>query len=266
MTNTRKFINVGIAFFFMLAGVSLLHADVLSDIQMRKKIRIAIDLSVPPFGQLDGQLQAMGSDVEAAQKLAKDMGVALEIVQVTGPNRIPFLMTGKADIVMASFSITPERAKVVTFTLPYGASEFVVAAAKSMDIKSIDDLNARRVGVPRGSMQDNLLTPLVSKNTKMVRFDDDATVLAAILSGQVDVLCSPHSLISALIKQNPSKNIEVKFSLKVIPYAIGIKKNETQLENFLNKWVKDNWDNGELARIYEKNTGSPLADLSQFYK
>ncbi|MBP0600438.1 transporter substrate-binding domain-containing protein [Herbaspirillum sp. LeCh32-8] len=258
-TKKAAAVMLGVACF-----AQVVHADTLADIKARKKVLIAIDLGAPPFGRTNAKMEPEGSDVETAKALAKDMGVELEIVQVTGPNRIPFLMTGKADMVIASFSITPERQKVVGFTQPYGASQFVVAAPKGENIKSINDLTGKRVAVVRGNMQDSLLTPLAPKGTNIVRFDDDATVTAAIVSGQVDAFCTPNSLASAVAKQNPSKNLETKFAIKDIPYAIGIRKNEPALEKWLNDWIAANVKNGKLADIYQRNVGSPMPDLSQF--
>ena len=96
----------------------LAQADLLDDIRAAKKVRIAIDLGVPPYGMTDSQMKATGSDVETARLLARDLGVELEIVQTTGANRIPFLQTGKADIVVSSLSVTPEREKVIDFSVP----------------------------------------------------------------------------------------------------------------------------------------------------
>lgn len=258
-TKKAAAVVLGVACFAQVA-----HADALADIKARKKVLIAIDLGAPPFGMTSAKLEPQGSDVETARALAKDLGVELEIVQVTGPNRIPFLMTGKADMVIASFSITPERQKVVSFSQPYGASQFVVAAPKGEAIKSLNDLVGKRVAVVRGNMQDSLLTPLAPKGANIVRFDDDATVTAAIVSGQVDAFCTPNSLASAVSKQNPSKNIETKFVIKDIPYAIGIRKNEPALEKWLNDWIGANLKNGKLAGIYQQWVGSPMPDLSQF--
>lgn len=237
------------------------HANTLDDIMQRKKMLVAIDLGAPPFGLMDAKLQAQGSDVDVARMLAKDMGVELEIVQVTGPNRIPFLMTGKADMVISSFSITPERAKVVSFTNPYAASEFVVAGPKQNAIAAMGDLVGKRIGVVRGNMQDSLLTPLAPKGTNIVRFDDDATVTAALMSGQVDAICAPNSLAGALAKQNPAKQIETKFSIKVIPYAIGMRQNDAELQKYLNSWIALNLSNGRLAASYQRWVGSPLPEL-----
>jgi polar amino acid transport system substrate-binding protein len=247
-----------------LGAIQLAHADTLADIKQRKKVLVAIDLGAPPFGMTDGNMQAQGSDVEVARMLAKDLGVELEIVQVTGPNRIPFLMTNKADMVISSFSITAERAKVIAYTHPYGASQFVIGAPKATAIKGIDDLAGKRIAVVRGNMQDSLLTPIAPKGANIVRFDDDATVTVAVLSGQVDGLCAPASLVSALAKQNPAKGLESKFAIKVIPYAIGIRQNEPELQKWLNGWIAANLANGKLGAAYQKWVGTPLPDLTPF--
>lgn len=248
-----------------LAGaMTAVHADTLSDIRQRKKVLIAIDLGAPPFGMTNAKLEPQGSDVETARLLAKDLGVELEIVQVTGPNRIPFLMTGKADMVISSFSITPERSKVVSFSDPYGASQFVIAAPKSLAIKSVADLAGKRIAVVRGNMQDLLLTPMAPKSAVIVRFDDDATVTAAVMSGQVDGLCTPNALAAAIAKQNPAKDLESKFSIKVIPYAIGTRQNEPELQKWLNGWIAANLKNGKLPAIYQQWVGTPLPDMTQF--
>jgi len=96
-----------------VAVMSLAHADALDDIRKAGKIRIAIDLGVPPYGMTDDNLQPTGLDVEAARLLAKDWGLEFEHVPTTGASRIPALQTGKADLVISSLSYTAERAKVI---------------------------------------------------------------------------------------------------------------------------------------------------------
>lgn len=240
------------------------HADTLADIKARKKILVALDLGAPPFGSTDANMQPQGSDVDTARALAKDLGVDLEIVPVTSPNRIPFLMTKKADVVISSFSITPERMKVVDYSKAYGALDFVVAAPKSSNIKSLNDLVGKRVAVVRGNIQDLRLTPVAPKGTTIVRFDDDATASTAILSGQVDAICTPSILVAAIAKQNPSKELENKFSISAAAYAVGMRKNDDALKAWVNDWVLANRKNGRLAQIYQKWVGSAMPDLGQF--
>src|SRR3981189_3402350 len=134
----------GAAFALLSLGLSA-HADTLDDLKKASKIRIAIDVAIPPFGMTDDKMQPTGSDVDLARLLAKDLGAELEIVPTTGPSRIPFLQTGKAALLISTLSITAERAKVIDFSLPYADHLSVVAALKSIDVKTLDDLAGRKV-------------------------------------------------------------------------------------------------------------------------
>lgn len=98
-----------------LLGTAAASADTLTDIHNRKKMLVGIDLGIAPFGMTDARMQPQGSDVDVARQIARDMGVELEIVPVTGPNRVPYLMTKKVDMVISVFSITPERERSLAF-------------------------------------------------------------------------------------------------------------------------------------------------------
>ena len=109
---------------------------------------------------IDANMKPTGSDVETAQLLAKDWGLELEFVQTTGATRIPNLQTGKADIIISTLSVTPERAKVIDFSKPYAALQSVVGARKDLPIKDWADLKGKTVTVTRGTTQDTELTAL----------------------------------------------------------------------------------------------------------
>ena len=80
-------------------------------------MRIATPLDVPPFGSQNEKREPEGFDIELAGMVAKALGVKLEMQQVTGANRIPFLLTNKVDIVISVMGLTPERAKQIMFTV-----------------------------------------------------------------------------------------------------------------------------------------------------
>ena len=189
------------AFALLSLGLSA-HADTLDDIKKAGKIRIAIDLAIPPFGMTDDKMQPTGSDVDLARLLAKDMGVELEIVTTTGPTRIPMLQTNKADIVVSTLSITPDRAKVIDFTIPYADHPSVVGALKSLQIKEMADLDGKKVAVVRGTTQDTDLTQK-AKGAQLVRYEDDATMALAVASGQVDILATARSLLAGDQQEEP---------------------------------------------------------------
>ena len=108
----RTMTALAVATLAMIGITHMARADELDDIKKAGKIRIAIDLGVPPYGMTDEKLQPTGLDVETAQALAKDWGLQFEHVPTTGASRIPSLQTGKADLVISSLSYTAERAKV----------------------------------------------------------------------------------------------------------------------------------------------------------
>ena len=94
----------------------------------RPKDRISTDLAIPPSGMMDSSMKPTGSDVEVAQLLAKDWGLELEFIQTTGATRIPNVQAGKADIIISTLSVTPERAKVIDFSKRYATLQSDIAA------------------------------------------------------------------------------------------------------------------------------------------
>jgi len=235
-------------------GAGTAHADLLKDIREAKKIRIALDTGSPPYGFVDDAMKPVGSDVETAHLLAQDLGVAIEIVQTTSPNRIPFLQTGKADIVVASLSVTPEREKVIDFSVPYAQILAVVAGPKGASIKSFEDLKGKRVATTRGSNNDKVVTT-GAKDAQIVRYDDDATLVTAAVSGQADIIATSPAIVGTVLGKAPQKDLEQKFVMQTVPLGIGLRKNEPELKAWINDWVAKNTANGKLAVIYKKYHG-----------
>ena len=237
------------------------HADQLDDIRKAKKILIAVDLGVPPYGMTDDKLQPAGVDIETAKLLAKDWGVEFEHVPITGATRIPALQTGKADLVISTLSITPERAKVIDFSLGYAVLRTVIAAPKNVNVKSLADLDGKTVGTVRGTTHDTQLTKEGPKGMKLVRYEDDATEQQAFQSGQVDIFSTAEMLVPQIDKRAPNRQVEVKFVLDNFKLAIGVKKDEKRLLEEVNKWIAARLKDGTLNAIYKKQFGSDLPDM-----
>ena len=129
----------------LLSGAAL--ADRLDDIKKNGVLRAAVFDSNQPFGFLDAKTKKInGLDVEYAEAIAKKLGVKLELVPTNPANRIPLLVSGKADIVAANFTITEERAKQIDFSQPYFATGARFIAAKDK-LKTAEQLEGLRVGV-----------------------------------------------------------------------------------------------------------------------
>ena len=234
------------------------RADLLDDIMKAKKIRISTDLAIPPSGMMDANMQPTGSDVETAQLLAKDWGLELEFIQTTGATRIPNVLTGKADIIISTLSVTPERAKVIDFSKPYAALQSDVGCLKTLSVKDWADLKDKTIGVSRGTTQDTTLSNMKDKELKIARYDDDATMVTAAVSGQADCIASSATIINQIGVKSPSRPFESKVPITTFDLAIGLKKGEPRLMEKLNAWVTENLKNGKLNAIYKKFHGSEL--------
>ena len=235
------------------------RADLLDDIMAAKKIRITTDFAIPPSGMVDANMKPIGSDVETAQLLAKDWGLELEFVQTTGATRIPNIQTGKADIIISTLSVTPERAKVIDFSKPYAALQSVVGARKDLPIKDWADLKGKTITVTRGTTQDTDLTNLSKeKDFRVARYDDDATMVTAAVTGQADIIATSATIVNQIGQKNPSRVFEPKVPIRNLDLAVGVKQGEPRLIAKLNEWITDNLKNGKLNEIYKKYHGSDL--------
>jgi polar amino acid transport system substrate-binding protein len=258
---SRFFAAAAAAIFGLALGTVQADAQALDRILKEKKIRITAELTSPPFGILDKDNKPTGSEVETARQLAKDLGVELELVQVTGPQRIPALQSDRADLAISSLSITAERAKSVWFSNPHGALSIVIGAPKNVNIKGPADLAGKKIGMTRATLEEQEVPKIAPPGTNIVFFDEHAATQQALLTGQVDAIGSAAFLINDLAKKAPDKGIESKFTVRTAYYGIAVKPGNLDLLQWVNTWIFVNKHNGVLAKIYEQHTGVKLIDL-----
>jgi polar amino acid transport system substrate-binding protein len=240
-------------------------AQTIDDIVKRGKLIVGVNTTTPIFGLMGKDGQPEGYDSDVARLAGKYMGVPVEFVPVTSANRIPYLLSGRVDVVIALFGITPERALQVSFSIPYATEAATLVAPQSRSVKTVDDLKGLRVGVPRGAMQDLILTPVAAeKGINLMRFDDEATGLQAMISGQIDLVGTGLLVHRTLNRNDPGKNYEVKIVLRELHFGIGTRRNQTDLIQWLNTFIYFIKNNGELDAISRKWRELPLGDLPVF--
>ena len=233
----------------------------LDDIIKSGQILIGIDLNSPPYGFQDPNGQPTGSEVETAQLLAKDLGVKLQIVPTTVANRVPYLVTDRVDLIMATFAITAERAKSVWFSSPYGVTGTVVLSPKSVQMHDYADLSGKKIATTRGSAAELALNSNVPKGTNILRLDDDSAASAALVTGQADALTTTPAIASELMKRFPDKQFEIKFTIFKYWYGVGVAPGNINLLQWVNTFVFLNVQNGMMSKISEKWTGLALPSI-----
>ena len=258
----RRSFNGAIAALGLGATLSLLapfaSAQTVADIKKKGEITVGMLVDFPPYGTMNTSNQPDGYDADVAKLLAKDLGVKLNLVPVTGPNRIPFLLTNKLDLLVASLAITPERAKQVQFSNPYAAATIVLYGDKKANIKAPADLKGKRIGVARASTQDVALTAIAPEGTEIRRFDDDASGMQALISGQVDAIGASTTVAAQIAKRVPANTFEDKFILRQQQMGVAMRPDQAELLKTVNDFVAKNTANGELNKLYLKWLGTDM--------
>jgi len=239
-----------------LAMASPASAD-LQDLIDSGKVRIGVPVDVPPFGSVGPDNEPVGLDIEVAKMLAEALGVELELTQITGANRVPFLVTGKLDIVISVMGATPQRALQVAFSSPYAALAIGVFGPEGAPVTAPGEIGDLTVGVARGTTQDIELTAL-APDANIMRFEDDATAAAAYLSGQVDLLATANIVTQDLAKKHPDKEFAPKFIIRFSPAHIAFPQGNPELGRWLDVFVFYNRMNGKLSELSEEWLGTPL--------
>jgi len=263
MTITRRGFGMVAAAGLAAAAFGITVADAATPDEIKKNgtLKVGVLVDYPPFGGTDANQQPAGYDADVAALMAKSLGVKLELVPVTGPNRIPYLLTNKIDVLIATFGITAERAKQVLFSNPYSALTIYVLAPKSLKITGPEDLKSVSIGVARASTQDTAITKIAPQGTDIKRFDDDATALQALISGQVQALGASNTILAQLNKDYPKMEIEPKITLKAQANGMAFRKSDTALRDYANQFIAEIVKNGELSKINERWFGIKLEGL-----
>lgn len=251
----------------LLAGFALAStpawADRLDDIRKAGVLRVAAFDANPPFGFVDAtSRKIVGLDVDVANELAKKLAVRLELVPTNPANRIPLLTAGKVDLVLANFTITEERAKVVNFSIPYFASgtQFI---AKKGTLKSADQLSGLRIGVDKGTTNEIQLREQYPKAT-LVAYDDTPFAFTALRNGNVQAISQDGPKLIGLLANVPDRDkYEIPpFAISQDYIGVGVPKGEAALTDYVNKTLVELEADGRAARIYNSwfgpDTKTPL--------
>jgi polar amino acid transport system substrate-binding protein len=237
------------------------HAGALDEIIDAGVVRIAVPKDLPPFGAVNEQGRLEGYDIDVANLVARDLGVSLELIPVTSIDRIPFLITRKADLVIANLGITPERARTIGFSTPYAPFFSGVFGGPELSVTSPADLQGKKVAVTRDTIEDRELTRIAPQGTEIVRFDDNGATLSAFFSGSVDLVATGNVVIAMQLKQHPQRQAASKIRLADSPPGIGMRHGEPELQHWVNVFIFHKKLTGDLDRLSRQWLGEPLPPL-----
>ena len=133
-------------------------ARTLDEIKESGELVVGVFSDKKPFGYVDENGDYQGYDVYFARRLAEDLGTELKLVSVDAPNRVEYLTSAKVDIILANFTVTPERAEVVDFALPYMKVALGVVSPDGALITDVAQLDGKTVIVSKGTTAETYFT------------------------------------------------------------------------------------------------------------
>lgn len=237
---------------------SAAQAEALDSIMAAKVIKVAVPQDFAPFGFVGKDLKPQGYDIDMANLIAKELGVKAEIIPVTSANRIPYLQTKKADIVISSLGKNPEREKVIDFSNAYAPFFSGVFGVKDVAVKSPEDLKGKTVGATRGAIEEQELSKSAPADATIKRFEDNNATIAAFISGQVDLIATGNTVAATVAERSPARAPVLKFVIKDSPCYVGLNKDEPKLMTKLNEIIAKAKSSGELGKLSEKWLKAPL--------
>ena len=201
-------------------------------------IRIGVFTDKAPFGYIDENGKNQGYDVYFTDRLAKDLGVKVEYISLDPASRVEYAETAKADIVAANFTVTPERAEKVDFSLPYMKVSLGVVSPDKAVIKSIDELKDKTLIVSKGTTAEYYF----SKNypeIKLQKYDSYADAYNALLDGRGDAFSTDNTEVLAWAKANPGFTVGIDSLGDVDTIAVAVQKGNKDLLDWINNEIKE---------------------------
>ena len=217
---------------------SVVKARTVQKIKDSGVIRIGVFTDKAPFGYIDENGKNQGYDVYFTDRLAKDLGVNVEYISLDPASRVEYAETGKADIVAANFTVTPERAEKVDFSLPYMKVSLGVVSPDGAVIKSVEELKDKTLIVSKGTTAEYYF----SKNhpeVKLQKYDSYADAYNALLDGRGDAFSTDNTEVLAWAKSNPGFTVGIESLGDVDTIAVAVQKGNTDLLDWINNEIKE---------------------------
>ncbi len=212
-------------------------ARTLEEIKQSGKIVIGVFSDKKPFGYVDENGAFQGYDVYFGNRIAKDLGVEVEYVPVEAASRVEYLVTAKVDIILANFTVTPDRAEKVDFALPYMKVALGVVSPESALITAPEQLNGKTLIVSKGTTAETYFTENYPE-VKLLKFDQYSEAYQALLDGRGDAFSTDNTEVLAWALENKGFSVGIESLGNQDTIAPAVQKGNTELLNWINDEIK----------------------------
>ena len=220
-------------------------------IQESGSVKIGVFSDKSPFGYVDSNGEYAGYDIEYGNRLGRDLGVDVEYVPVEAASRVEFLDTNKVDIILANFTVTPERAEKVDYANPYMKVSLGAVTPDNAPIDSVEGLEGKNVIVVKGTTAEAYL----EKNhpdIKLTKFEQYTEATNALLDGRGDAWVTDSTKAVAWAAKTDGFSATIPTLGETDTIAGAVAKGNDDLREWLNNNLVELGKENFFHNTYEK--------------
>jgi polar amino acid transport system substrate-binding protein len=221
-------------------------ATTVESLEAGDTLTVGVCLRTPPWGQLDAAGEPEGWDVDLVNFIGEDLGVDVEIVEVTTASRIPSLQSGKVDLISCNFTVNEERKKQIDFSDPVIYMGNSILTRADSDIETVEDLTGRTVAVTKGGTSIEIMQE-ANPDAVLQPYESPADSLLAVVQGQAEAKIDKDTSVALEASKNPDLKVAAAGEVgPKVEYGLGLKKGQPELLETIN---------GSVARFHEQGVG-----------
>jgi polar amino acid transport system substrate-binding protein len=268
-SNRRRLFTATAATAAVLAttGSRPASARPIDQVVQTKRLRIGVNPTLPPLARINDRNQLEGFDIDVGNELVRILGegAQVEFVQLGSPDRIPFVSTGRVDLVMGAMTRTPARALVIDYTVPISTQAMMVLTVDGRGIGALADLDkpSTQFIMVRGTIG----VPWIQANAPQARvtlLDNYPDAIRALAQGRGNAMVDvPDGLRVHMANHNVPWKVLPDILAAFYP-CIGVQKGNFTLRDWTNVALFDMHASGFIARAWEKWYGGPMARAVPF--
>lgn len=239
-------------------------ADTLDDVVDRGTLRCGVVLDFPPIGYRDANNEPAGFDVEYCADLAAALEVEHEILPLTWSERLPVIVTGRADVVFGGTSDSLARARTVGFSIPYAIYYAQGIVNAESGIETIEDMRGKRVAAAVGTVPEQEWLKIAAEwgeEDNYQGYQSENEVFLAVAQGKADIGITTNTAVLPITQQYDTILAGPRMPWTTDYTSVVGKRQDVTWLNYLNLFVTHQVRSGRYQELWGKYVGGEAPEL-----
>jgi polar amino acid transport system substrate-binding protein len=255
---------VAAAAVFATTFAAAASADTLDDVVDRGTLRCGVVLDFPPIGYRDANNEPAGFDVDYCADLAAALEVEHEIMPLTWSERLPVIVTGRADVVFGATSDSLQRARTVGFTIPYAIYYAQGVVGADSGITTFEDIRGKRVAAAVGTVPEQEWLKIAAEwgeEANYQGYQSENEVFLAVAQGKADIGITTNTAVLPITQQYDTILAGPRMPWTTDYTSVVAKRQDVSWLNYLNLFVTHQVRSGRYQELWGKYVGGDAPEL-----